>query len=77
MNMAEKNKTAAMVISFILTGLGIAYLGNIKKGLTLFGIKVIFNCFGIWVSSIFAYIGILVWIYSLYETWKEAELVCS
>ena len=71
--MAEKNKMAAMVISFIFTGLGIAYLGDVKKGLILFGTAVVLNCMGLWVASLFSFIGILVWIYGLYATWQEAE----
>lgn len=74
--MAEKNKILAMVISFILTGLGIAYLGDVKKGLILFAVAVVLNCLGMWVNQIFSYISILVWIYGLYATWKEAEAVC-
>lgn len=74
--MSEKNKSIAMVISFIFTGLGIAYLGDVKRGLILFAIAVVLNCSGMWIGSFFAYIGILVWIYGLYATWMEAEKVC-
>lgn len=75
--MAEKNKIIALVISFIFTGLGIAYLGDVKKGVMLFASKVILNCLGLWISRIFSYIGILVWIVALYLTWKEAQEVCA
>ena len=75
--MAEKSKIIALVISFIFTGLGIAYLGDVKKGLILFAIAVVLNCLGLWVSKIFSYIAILLWIAALYLTWKEAEEVCA
>lgn len=75
--MAEKSKIVALVISFILTGLGIAYLGDIKKGASLFAAKIVLNVLGMWVSRIFSYIGILVWIAALYLTWVEAEKVCN
>jgi TM2 domain-containing membrane protein YozV len=73
--MAEKNKIVALTISFIFTGLGIAYLGDIRRGVMLFAIAIFLNCFGMWISSIFAYIGILVWAYGLYMTWQEAEKI--
>lgn len=75
--MAEKSKIVALVISFILTGLGIAYLGDIKKGASLFVAKIVLNVLGMWISRIFSYIGILVWIAALYLTWVEAEKVCN
>ena len=65
----------AIVISFIFTGLGIAYLGDIKKGVGLFAIGVIVNLLGLYVSSIFYYIALIVWIVALYLTYKEAEAV--
>jgi len=65
----------ALVISFIFTGLGIAYLGDIKKGVGLFAIGVIVNLLGLYVSSIFYYIALIVWIVALYLTYKEAEAV--
>ena len=71
------NKVVALVISFIFTGLGIAYLGDIKKGVAFFASGVILSCFGFWISGIFSYIAILVWIVALYMTWKEAEEVCG
>ena len=75
--MAEKNMIIALVISFIFTGLGIAYLGDVKKGVILFAIGVTLNCLGLWVAGIFSYIGILVWIVALYLTWKEGQEVCN
>ena len=71
----ETKAIIALVISFIFTGLGIAYLGDIKKGVGLFAIGVIVNLLGLYVSSIFYYIALIVWIVALYLTYKEAEAV--
>ena len=71
----ETKTIIALVISFIFTGLGIAYLGDIKKGVGLFAIGVIVNLLGLYVSSIFYYIALIVWIVALYLTYKEAEAV--
>lgn len=55
--MAEKSTAIAMIISFIFTGLGIAYLGDIKKGVGFFVIGIILNVLGLYVNNIFSYIA--------------------
>ena len=69
----ETKTIIALVISFFLTGLGIAYLGDIKKGLGLFAIGIICGILNYFVSSIFGYVGLIVWIAALYLTYKEAQ----
>lgn len=71
--MAEKNMMVALVISFILTGLGIAYAGNVQKGVILFAAAVVLNVLGLWVSMIFSLLSIAVWIYGLYATYQEVN----
>lgn len=73
--MAEKNMIAALIISFIFTGLGIAYAGDIKKGVGLFAAAIILNILGMLVSGIFSYISIIVWAVGLYLTYQEVKLV--
>ena len=69
----ETKAIIALVISFFLTGLGIAYLGDIKKGVGIFAIAIILGILNLYVSSIFYYIAIIVWIVALYLTYKEAQ----
>ena len=71
----ETKTIIALVISFIFTGLGIAYLGDIKKGVGLFVIGVICSILGMYVMGIFTYIAIIVWIAALYLTYKEAQAI--
>lgn len=71
--MDEKNMMVALVISFILTGLGIAYAGNVQKGVILFAAAVVLNVLGLWVSMIFSLLSIAVWIYGLYATYQEVN----
>ncbi|MBQ6138631.1 MAG: hypothetical protein IJI80_03010 [Methanobrevibacter sp.] len=71
----ETKTIIALVISFIFTGLGIAYLGDIKKGVGLFVIGVICNLLGMYVWRIFNYIALIVWIAALYLTYKEAQAI--
>ena len=73
--MAEKNMIVAIIISFIFTGLGIAYAGDIKKGVGLFAVGVVLNILGLWVNMIFSYISIIVWIVGLYLTYQEVKMV--
>lgn len=65
--------TIALVISFIFSGLGIAYAGDVKKGFTLFAVSILLNVLGMWTSSLFSYLSILVWAYGLYATYLEVR----
>ncbi len=71
--MAEKNSNVAMILSFLFTGVGIAYLGNVSKGLGLLAVGIICNLLGMYVFGFFHYISILTWIVSLYLTYKEGK----
>lgn len=71
----ETKAIIALVISFIFTGLGIAYLGDLKKGVGLFAIGVICGLLGMYVSKIFSYIAFIVWIAALYLTYKETQAI--
>ena len=52
--MAEKNMAIALIISFIFTGLGIAYAGDFQKGIIFFAIAIVLNILGMWVHMIFS-----------------------
>lgn len=68
----DKNMVLALIISFLLPGLGIAYAGNLKKGILLFVGSLIFSILG-FASPIFTVIGRLIWAYALYETYNEVK----
>ena len=70
----NKNMKIALIISFLLTGLGIAYAGNTKKGVILFVAGLFFSLIGTGVA-IFAVIGLIIWIYGLYATYNEVRMV--
>ena len=63
----------ALLISVIFTGLGIAYAGNIKKGVALFICKLILNVLSMYYSMFFYVLGILLWVYGLYATYLEVN----
>ncbi|MBE6496963.1 MAG: hypothetical protein E7Z81_01565 [Methanobrevibacter sp.] len=73
--MAQKNMAIAIIISFLLTGLGIAYAGDVKKGLIFFAIAIVLNILGMWVSFIFSIISLIFWVYALYQTYLEVKAV--
>jgi hypothetical protein len=73
--MAEKNMVIALIISFIFTGLGIAYAGDIKKGVGIFAVAVLLNILGMWVNPLFSIISLVLWIAGLYLTYQEVKMV--
>jgi ribosomal protein L40E len=68
----EKNTILALVISFLLTGLGIAYAGNVKKGILLFIGGLIFTILALAVP-VCTVIAVIIWVYALYETYNEVK----
>ncbi len=73
--MAEKSMIIALVISFFLTGLGIAYAGDVKKGLIFFVIGIILSVLSMYVSMLFGIIAFIFWIYAMYATYQEVNAV--
>jgi len=71
--MDNKNMKVALIISVVFTGLGIAYAGNIKKGVIIFACKMVLNILSMYFSMIFYVLGILLWIYGLYATYLEVN----
>lgn len=67
----DKDMILALIISFIFTGLGVAYAGNKKKGIILFVLGIIFAILGM---GIFSVIAFLIWAYGLYATYNEVKI---
>lgn len=68
----NKNMVLALIISFLLTGLGIAYAGDKKKGIVLFIVGLILGIIGMAVHII-SIPAIIVWAYALYETYNQVK----
>lgn len=73
--MSSKNKNIyiAMFLSFVFTGLGVIYAGNIKKGLILVATRIIFPALA-YLHPIFTMLALIFWIYGFYETYKEVKI---
>ena len=69
----EKNMVLALILSFILPGLGIVYAENFKKGIIIFLAGLIFSLLGIKIP-ICRIIGVIILIYGLYETYNEVKI---
>lgn len=71
----KKNAAIAALLSFIITGAGQIYNGEIAKGIVFFVLEIIF------ILLIFALIGIILaplfWIYAIYDAYKTAERINS
>ena len=73
--MAEKNMIIALVLSFIWSGLGLIYAGDMKKGIILTVLAIIAEVLFLYVSQIFGLVVFIIWIYSMYATYKEVKAV--
>ena len=73
--MAEKNMIIAIVLSLIITGLGLVYDGLIKRGIVSFVIGLILSLLNLYVSSIFLYIGLIWTIYVIYDTYQCTKAI--
>lgn len=71
--MADKNLAISLILSFIWSGLGLIYAGDMRKGIILAVLAVVFYLLMIFVNPIFGMLVFIVWIYSLYATYKEVK----
>lgn len=71
--MADKNLAIALILSFIWSGLGLIYAGDMKKGIILAVLAVVFYLLMIFINPIFGIAVFIFWIYSLYATYKEVK----
>lgn len=70
----RKNIYLALILTFLITGLGSAYAGNIKKGLMLFVIRLFFVIIGVVFANIFMIFSVIVWAYAFYEAYKDVQI---
>lgn len=72
-NSNSKSMFLAMLLSFFFTGIGIAYVGDVKKGVIYFAIGIVLSILNVSVSRIFGIFMFIFWIYALYATYKEVK----
>ena len=73
--MANKNMIIALVLSIIWSGLGLIYAEDMQKGIILAVGAVICYILMYFVSPIFGMVVFIVWIYSIYATYKQVKVV--
>ena len=69
----HKNVYLALLLTFILTGLGSVYAGNTKNGLILFAVRIVTAIFGLFVNILLVF-SVLVWAYAFYEAYKDVQI---
>lgn len=60
----------AIVLSILITGLGLIYDGLVKRGIVSFVVALIFSLLSRTVSSLFAIIGLIWALYIIYDTYQ-------
>ena len=73
--MANKNMIIALVLSLIWSGLGLIYAGDMEKGIILAVLAIIAEELFIFVNPIFGLLVFIIWIYSMYATYKEVKSI--
>lgn len=68
-----KNIYVALILTFLLTGLGSIYAGNVKKGLILLAARLLFAVLSLFIGIFFIF-SVLVWVYGFYETYKDVQI---
>jgi len=71
----EKSAGVSLLLSFILTGLGQMYNGEMMKGLMLLLVSIgllVFNVFFFWLCFGLI-ISLVLWIYGMYDAYTRAE----
>ena len=69
----KKNIYIALLLTFILTGLGSIYAGNVKKGVILLALRLFFAALGVFLTIFFVF-SVLVWAYAFYEVYKDVQM---
>jgi len=69
----EKNVVVSLILSFVLTGLGQLYNGEISKGVIFLVVAII-----LWILTILTIflcvVAIPFWIYGMYDAYTRAEV---
>ena len=70
------NPILALIISFLLPGIGTVYAGNIMKGLIIFVVAVILGALATFLLlGLIAYIlYVIVWLYGMYDAYTTASV---
>lgn len=67
----QKNEVLALILSFIIPGVGEIYTGKVGKGLALLLLAIIAACLILFVVGFIMYP--IVWIYSMVDSYKLAK----
>ena len=71
--MAEKNMIIALVLSFIWSGLGLIYAGEMTMGVLLAVLAVVFELLSRFILNMAGIIVFIIWAYSMYATYRQVK----
>lgn len=69
----HKNIYLALVLSFILSGLGSVYAGNTQKGMIIIALRILFAALAVFVN-VFMLFTMLVWAYGFYAAYQDVQI---
>lgn len=67
--MEEKNLLISLFLGLIVTGLGLVYIGLVKRGIVSFIIAIFLGLLNMYVSSMLLVIALIFGLYILYDTY--------
>ena len=74
----EKSPLLAAIFSFIITGMGQIYNGDIKMAFILFGAQVLVLGFlGLLLGRIALFITFVIWVYGIYDAYTTAQAIIN
>ena len=73
--MAKKNMIIAMILSIIWSGLGLIYADEMKTGIILAVLALIFELINFFVNNLAGIVVFIIWVYSLYATYKQVKAI--
>ncbi len=71
--MEKRNMILAMFLSVVWSGLGLIYAEKVKEGIALALLAVLFQYLNVYKNHIFGIVVFIIWIYSLYATYKQVK----
>ena len=69
----HKSVYLALLLTFILTGCGTIYTGNLKKGLIILAVRIALIVIGVFVN-LFLILSMFVWAFAFYAAYRDVQI---
>ena len=71
--MSKKSMVLALILSFLLPGLGLVYTKEYVKGIIMLAVAVVVDLLAIYVNTYINIISVIILIYALYCTYQSVK----